>query len=137
MIAEYSEVGISLIISIIALTIAIFGIIKIFRSYFTIITIILTLAGIIVGSIFIAKTINGIDKFGGIFITGETEAEVISVGYQGVVIEFENEFGDTTYSETLKLENPQRYNNGDTITISITKCVFLKHPTTISVKNNE
>lgn len=137
MIAEYSEVGISLIISIIALTIAIFGIIKIFRSYFTIITIILTLAGIIVGSIFIAKTINGIDKFGGIFITGETEAEVISVGYQGVVIEFENEFGDTTYSETLKLENPQRYNKGDTITISITKCVFLKHPTTISVKNNE
>lgn len=137
MIAEYSEVGISLIISVIALTIAIFGIIKIFRSYFTLITIIFTLAGIIVGSIFITKTINGIDKFGGIFITSETEAEVISVGYGGIVIEFENEFGDVEYSETLKLENPQEYYKGDTITISITKCVFLKYPTTISVKDNE
>ena len=127
---EISEVGITLIVGLFVLLAAtLFRLIsRIIDNGFGFVSALLSLTGIIVGFIFVAKSIVGIIEFGGFTITHETEAEVKAVGYQGIVIEFVNEYGKQIEKETVKIKNAEKYDEGETVTISITKYALFKDP---------
>lgn len=127
---EISEVGITLIVGLfILLAATIFRLIsRVIDNGFGFVSALLSLTGIIVGFIFVAKSIVGIVEFGGLTITHETEAEVKAVGYQGIVIEFVNGYGEQTEKETVKIKNTEKYDEGETVTISITKYALFNDP---------
>lgn len=127
---EISEVGITLIVGLFFLLAAPFLrlISRVIDNGFGFVSALLSLIGIIVGFIFVAKSIVGIVEFGGFTITHETKAEVKAVGYQGIVIEFVNGYGEQTEKETVKIKNAEKYDEGETVTISITKYALFNDP---------
>lgn len=88
----------------------------------------LFLVGLIIG--FSIPLINNIKKIGGIYVRAESEATVVSVGYQGVVVEFYDEYGKEKYENEVIIPHDEldKYHSGDNVTIQIENCIFFNTP---------
>lgn len=70
-------------------------------------------------------------KFGGIFTYYDTDGEVISVGYKGITVEYEGEYGKET--QQIQIDTSEMYKEGDTVILQIQCCVFY-YDKTVSIK---
>lgn len=65
---------------------------------------------------------------GGIFITEESNATIVSAGYHGVCVEYDDRYGKETATSDIKVNNTADYSIGDVVAIEITECIFFNEP---------
>lgn len=94
--------------------------------------------GSIVDTLSILGIIITVIKYGGIYTYNDTVGKIISIGYKGISVEYNGEYGKETQQIDINIsENIKNYKEGDTVTIQITCCVFLTEPINFSVISNE
>ena len=81
-------------------------------------------------ALFSIPLINKIEEIGGIYVRTESEATVISVGYQGVVVEYSDVYGKEKSENELIIPHDEldKYHSGDNVTIQIENCIFFNTP---------
>ena len=94
--------------------------------------------GSIVDTLSILGIIITVIKYGGIYTYNDTVGKIISIGYKGISVEYNGEYGKETQQIDINIsENIKNYKEEDTVTIQITCCVFLTEPINFSVIPNE
>ncbi len=90
------------------------------------------LLGIIVNGMFAFVALLGlairIAFIGGIFITEEANATILSAGYRGVCVEYGDGYGKGTATSDIKVDDTADYSIGDVVAIEITECIFFNEP---------
>lgn len=90
------------------------------------------LLGIIVNGMFAFVALLGlairIANIGGIFITEESNATIVSAGYHGVCVEYDDRYGKETATSDIMVNNTANYSIGDVVAIEITECIFFNEP---------
>ena len=91
------------------------------------------LLGIIVSIMFAFVGLLGlairIECIGGIYaVIREADATIVSVGYSGVCVEYDDRFGKDTITSDVKVNDTVDYSIGDVVAIEITDCIFFNEP---------
>lgn len=88
--------------------------------------------GVIASIMFVFWSLLGlvirIGYIGGIYITKETNATIVSAGYRGVCVEYDDRYGKETVTSDIMVNNTTDYSIGDVVVIEITECIFFNEP---------
>lgn len=88
--------------------------------------------GVIVSIMFVFWALLGlvirIGYIGGIFISEEANATIVSAGYHGVCVEYDDRYGKETATSDITVNNTADYSIGDVVAIEITECIFFNEP---------